>query len=320
MPASSGRRFPAPLFRHFPPFSSNLISKTISTSLTWLTAEAHRPALSVGLHAFIPTLVKDVLKVSPPQTELKLLGAATGARAELPLQPPKHRHSITACPLHVHRWFCTGFISFESVLAQRGWQKSSPGRLGVSKVHGQPLGQLRVAPSVRLLCGSKLEVKWGNVPWPETVHLSSPCYCEPSLFCCTLGPNSMTGIDFLVLQRPCVGTRGIIFLLNTTLRALAHRLSSVHYNKVIPTFPSSLWLHYSGSLWDTTISSRLFHGWWVSHLTQSPFSLCVYCGYEPTHRAARFLPSAQQYLSDSAKGTSMRQSEECTWLSRNYFH
>lgn len=130
MPASSSRRFPAPLFRHFPPFSSNLISKTISTSLTWLTAEAHRPALSVGLHAFIPTLVKDVLKVSPPQTELKLLGAATGARAELPLQPPKHRHSIAACPLHVHRWFCTAFISFGSVLAQRGGAEVFPREAG----------------------------------------------------------------------------------------------------------------------------------------------------------------------------------------------
>ena len=34
-------------------------------------------------------LVKDVFKVLPPQTELKLLGATTGACAELPLQPPK---------------------------------------------------------------------------------------------------------------------------------------------------------------------------------------------------------------------------------------
>jgi len=47
----------------------------------------------------------------------------------------------------------------------------SPGGWAVSRVRGQPLGQLKVSPSVLLLRGSKLEVKWGNAPRSETVHL-----------------------------------------------------------------------------------------------------------------------------------------------------
>lgn len=51
-----------------------------------------------------------------------------------------------------------------------GRAEGFPRRLGLSRVSGQSMGQLRVALSVLLLHEQKLDVKRGNVPHPETVH------------------------------------------------------------------------------------------------------------------------------------------------------
>lgn len=185
-------------------------------------------------------LVKDVFKLLPPQTELKLLGTATGACDHLPLQPPRVQLQHHGLPV---TWTLMGFhqihqvrVSFSTGERAEGFPQEAGGPAGsVGNLWGS-WGLLHQS-----CCSVDQNQKWSRemLLGQRLYIFSLLCYCESYPFCCTLGPNSMTKIDFLVLQWPCVGTRGIIFLLNTTLRAVAHKLSSVHYNKVIPTFPSS---------------------------------------------------------------------------------
>lgn len=190
------------------------------------------------IHTSLSVLVKEVFEVLPSQTELKLLLQPLVlvprclCTPKVPPQPHNLPIAQTLVALHQIQKFWENFSTGERA---EGFPQEAGGYRGLWAILGAA-ESCSVSPALHK---AELDMKQGNVPHPDTVHhfLAALLWILPIFLHLRAQFNDWNW--FLVLQWPCVGTRHIIFLLNTTLRALAHKHSSVHYNKVIPTFPSS---------------------------------------------------------------------------------
>lgn len=128
-------------------------------------------------------------------------------------------------------------------------------------------------------------------------------YCESYPFCCTLGPNSMTKIDFWYFSGH-VWELDVLFFY--WIQPLEHWLtSSLQYTVIkqyqhFPALHNFITLRLFGTLSSPTQTLSRMVGFSLDSESLSLFPLCV-C--ELTHTCARSLTCAHHYLPDSAKKT-----------------